>query len=187
MNINDRVKEIQQYFKSLNMVEDTTVVLVKFPDKWKIFNKDELIEKYDVCTGAKENVDGIFFATETDNGVDCIFDAIEEVIHQNKTLEEKAALLEIKARELNDLFISEPIEKLKTLEFTFGTKKPLKKQKNEVKTEIETKDKEEKTSIVEEKVNEKPRQQKQSKNESKNNDDSDVMSFMKEITNGGNK
>ena len=178
MNINDRIKKIEPYFKSLNMVDGTTVVLVKFPNKWKIFNQEEITETYKVYTGKKENVDGIFFLSEMSNGIDCIFDAIEEVINQNKTFEEKAALLEIKAKELSELFLVEPIEKLRTLEFTFSAKKVTRKPKKEpiaetaqntTKNDEATAQKEEVTTQKEEITTQKV----------KNNGDSDMMSFMK--------
>ena len=171
MDINERIKEIEPYFKSLNMVDGTTVILVKFPDKWKIFNAEELTETYNVYTGKKENVDGVFFLSETSNGVDCIFDAIEEVINQNKTFEEKAALLEQKATELSNLFLIEPLEKLRTLEFTFPVKKSVRKPKNETKKEVvlDTTQKEEVTTQNEVETTQK----------AKNNGDSDMMSFMK--------
>jgi hypothetical protein len=182
MDINERIKEIEPYFKSLNMVDGTTVILVKFPDKWKIFNAEELTETYNVYTGKKENVDGVFFLSETSNGVDCIFDAIDEVINQNKTFEEKAALLEQKANELSNLFLVEPLEKLRTLEFTFPVKKSTRKPKNDVKKEV-TIDTAQNTVQNEETTTQKDEitTQKETKTtqKAKNNGDSDMMSFMK--------
>lgn len=190
MNINERIKNIEKYFKSLNMVDGAVVVLVKFPDKWKVFNKEEISNEFKVDVGKKDGVDGIFFVGEIADGLDNVFDAIDEVINQNKTFEEKAALLEIKAKELSDLFITEPLEKLKTLQFTFTTKKPLKKAKNAVKEEANSSSVEvdnRKEEIVEQEVVEKPKSAKQTKKQPKNDGDSDVMSFMKEITEGGKK
>lgn len=173
------------------MVDGTTVILVKFPDKWKIFNAEELTETYNVYTGKKENVDGIFFLSETSNGVDCIFDAIGEVINQNKTFEEKAALLEIKAKELSDLFLTEPLEKLRTLEFTFPTKKSTRKPKLTLKEVNTTKVSgtyvvnENDVNVQEHDVNTTQKEEITTKNEAetiqkaKNNGDSDMMSFMK--------
>ena len=190
MNINERVKSIEKYFKSLNMVDGAVVVLVKFPDKWKVFNKEEISNEFKVDVGRKDGVDGTFFVGEIADGLDNVFDAIDEVINQNKTFEEKAALLEIKAKELSDLFITEPLEKLKTLQFTFITKKPVKKAKNTVKEEVSNSSVEvdnRKKEIVEQEVVEKTKSTKQTKKQPKNDGDSDVMSFMKEITEGGKK
>ncbi len=184
MNINERVKSIEKYFKSLNMVDGAVVVLVKFPDKWKVFNKEEISNEFKVDVGKKDGVDGTFFVGEIADGLDNVFDAIDEVVNQNKTFEEKAALLEIKAKELSDLFIAEPLEKLKTLQFTFATKKPDKKTKNTVKEKASSSSVEvdnRKEEIVEQEAAEKPKKQP------KNDGDSDVMSFMKEITEGGKK
>ena len=195
MDINDRIKKIEPYFKSLNMVDGTTVILVKFPNKWKIFNADELTKIYNVYTGNKENVDGVFFLSETSNGVDCIFDAIEEVINQNKTFEEKAALLEIKANELSNLFLIEPLEKLRTLEFTFPAKKTTRRSKLTLKevnapkvngtyslNEKDANASEDDMSTIKN-TTKKEEVTTQNKVETtqnvKNNGDSDMMSFMK--------
>ena len=188
MDINERIKEIEPYFKSLNMVDGTTVILVKFPDKWKIFNAEELTETYNVYTGKKENVDGVFFLSETSNGVDCIFDAINEVINQNKTFEEKAALLEQKATELSNLFLVEPLEKLRTLEFTFPVKKSTRRPKLTLK-EVNT-PKVKGTYLVNENDVNVPecdvnttqnttQKEEVTTQKTKNNEDSDMMSFMK--------
>ena len=195
MDINDRIKKIEPYFKSLNMVDGTTVILVKFPNKWKIFNADELTKIYNVYTGNKENVDGVFFLSETSNGVDCIFDAIEEVINQNKTFEEKAALLEIKANELSNLFLIEPLEKLRTLEFTFPAKKTTRRSKLTLK-EVNAPKVNGTYSLNEKDANASENDMSTIKNTTKkeevttqnkvettqnvkNNGDSDMMSFMK--------
>ena len=175
MDINDRIKEIEPYFKSLNMVDGTTVILVKFPNKWKIFNAEEITETYNVYTGKKENVDGTFFLSETANGVDCIFDAINEVINQNKTFEEKAVLLEQKANELSNLFLVEPLEKLRTLEFTFPVKKSTRKPKNEAKKEVVL----DNTQTDVEKEDTTTQKEVKTTQKVKNNGDSDIMSFMK--------
>ena len=182
MDINDRIKEIEPYFKSLNMVDGTTVILVKFPNKWKIFNAEEITETYNVYTGKKENIDGTFFLSETANGVDCIFDAINEVINQNKTFEEKAVLLEQKANELSNLFLVEPLEKLRTLEFTFPVKKSIRKSKNEVKKEViinSTKNTIQNEETTAQKEGVTTQKEVKTSQKTKNNGDSDIMSFMK--------
>lgn len=195
MDINERVKALGPYFKSLNMVDGAVVVLVKFPEKWKVFNKEEIFEEFNVQVGKKEEVDGTFFVGEIADGLENVFDAIESVISQNKTLEEKAELLEAKAKELRDLFISEPLEKLKTLEFTFKVKNTARKSKNAVKTEETVEEPEEKSNPIQlvefrpedlvERKEEKPKKQaKSEKKAAKNNDDSDVMSFMKDLEGG---
>ena len=181
MNINERIKELGSYFKGLNIVEDTTFVLVKFPEKWKVFDETLLNQNFKVYSGTKEGVDGIFFLTETSNGVDCLFDAINYVINENKAFEEKATLLQEKANELRELFITESLEKLRTLEFTFSTKRSPKKTKNSVKREI--------TQVVDENKTEEITTQVQNDEpvSEKNTPESDTMSFMKELTEGGKK
>ena len=188
MNINERIKELGGYFKGLNIVQDSTFILVKFPEKWKVFDETFLNENFNVYTGSKDGMDGIFFLTETANGVDCLFDAVNHVIAENKAFEEKAALLQEKANELRDLFINEPLEKLRTLEFTFNVKKPARKPKNGLKKGT--------PEVIEEQAaqepvkNEEPVIEESAKAEkkvTKKPAESDTMSFMKELTEGGKK
>jgi hypothetical protein len=75
------------------------------------------------------NSNGHYFFTSLTNGADCVFDAIDDIIKFNQSIEEKTRLLKTKAQELKELFETEDIEKLRTLTFTFVT--------NDVKTETE--------------------------------------------------
>lgn len=128
--LNDRIKSINTYFRGFNIGNDTSFVLVSFPKTWKIFDEKSLNDTYNVYTSKKN--EGIYFISGIENGVDCLFDAIDDVILQNRTVEEKQELLQKKANELTQLFINEPIEKLKTLTFVFGKTKKVKTTKKKV-------------------------------------------------------
>ena len=132
--LNDRIKRINSYFKGFNIGNDTSFVLVNFPITWKIFDEKYLNVTYKVYTSKKS--EGIYFISGVENGVDCLFDAIDYTISQNKTVEEKQELLQKKATELTQLFINEPIEKLKTLTFVFSKQRKVKTKNTNVVKEI---------------------------------------------------
>ena len=132
MNYVEKIKKIGEYFKSSNVIDDSICVVVNFPSKWLLPDEKILKEKYKVEVVLVDNL--FYFVTEIENGEDCIFYAIEEIIQSNRELETKLELLDKKVSELRDIFATEPLEKLQTLSFTFDKKaKPIKK-----KTKIET-------------------------------------------------
>ena len=127
MKLNDRIERIKHYFVFFNVSaeDDATYVVVKIPQTWKIPDSNALKETYKVQVAPMSN--GMCFATEIENGADCVFDAVDYVIKFNKSLEERKVLLNEKLTELQKLFVSEDIEKLKTLSFTFDEPKKGKK------------------------------------------------------------
>ena len=192
MNIDERIKSISPYFKGLNIVNDATFVLTVFPNTWKVFDSETIKEQFNVFV--KREKEGYFFLTETRNGVECLFDAIDYVIKENKAFEEKSALLEVKAKELSDLFVSESIEKLRTLKFVFETKKTSRKPKNDIKKETKPSPDEDIESKTENTCDVKDEKDNSStpvstEKKEKKVDISDTMNFIKELTekSGGKK
>ena len=114
---NEQIEKIKQFFKGLTVADGNFYLLVVLPKGWKVIDGESLINNYGVYTVRKP--EGTYFMTEMENGTDCLFAAVDEVIDMNKEIEERQQLLQVKAKELTDLFITEPLEKLKTLEFTF--------------------------------------------------------------------
>lgn len=128
-NIKDRIQKIKPYFKGMQVEEvdgeSVIYVMVSFPPKWLI---DKTLEqKYDITIGFNNNNGTYYFCADMGTGFDVIFDAIDENIEQMITAQERAKLLKDKVQELQELFIDEsiPIDKLRTIEFTF---KPQKKK-----------------------------------------------------------
>lgn len=192
MNIDERIKSISPYFKGLNIVNDATFVLIVFPNAWKVFDSETIKKQFNVFV--KREKEGYFFLTETCNGVECLFDAIDYVIKENKAFEEKSALLEVKAKELSDLFVSESIEKLRTLKFIFETKKTSRKVKNDIKKETKPSPDEDIESKTENTCDVKDEKDVSNtpvstRKQEKKVDVSDTMNFIKEITekSGGKK
>lgn len=127
MNIQDRIKNISEYFIGMQMSTEDNVVYVRtrFPEKWVI---SELLEDNFKVRGIQDKKNNTqFFFTGIENGFDAVFDAIDFTIQMNKSALERLDLFKEKVEELKELFDSEDIEKLRRLEFVF--KKPEKKQR----------------------------------------------------------
>lgn len=133
MSLNERITKVKPYFVTFNVngEEDAMYVVAKFPQTWAIPDKSGLLENFKVQVAPMNN--GICFVTESENGADCVFDALDYVIDFNKSVEERKALLMEKVNELKQLFSTETLEKLKTLTFIFEPqkKKGPKKKKSE--------------------------------------------------------
>ena len=135
MNIQDRIKNISEYFIGMQMSTEDNVVYVRtrFPDKWVI---SELLEDNFNVRGIQDKKNNTqFFFTNIENGFDVVFDAIDFTIQMNKSALERLELFKEKVDELKELFDSEEIEKLRRLEFTF--KKQEKKTRKKKMTVVE--------------------------------------------------
>ena len=126
MELNERINNLGKYLISFNIVDGWAYAIVKIPPAWSV---PQTIEEIGVETEKDAKTGGIIFFTQLTNGVEAVFDGIDFVIELNKNLAEKKALMKEKAEELSELFASEPIEKLRTLKFTFEGKKPVRKAK----------------------------------------------------------
>lgn len=134
VNINEKIKNIGEYFLGMNVAEGFIYITVKFPDGWKVSNRLE--EKYDVKAIRTENEMGYYFFTSMDVGFEKIFEAIEDTISFNEVALLKQTLFMEKIKELQILFEDEPLDVLETIEFKYKKRKG---RKNEVKEkEVET-------------------------------------------------
>lgn len=131
ININEKIKNIGDYFLGMNVAEGFIYITVKFPDGWKISNRLE--EKYDVKAIKTENEIGYYFFTSMDVGFEKIFDAIEDTISFNEVAILKQELFIKKVKELQTLFENEPLDVLETIEFKY--KKKRKRNENKEKEE----------------------------------------------------
>jgi len=127
-NITDNIKRIENYFVNLNIAEGKAYILAKFPDKWTVFEK---FDQLNVEAVKSKDGNGYYFFTDAENGVENLFTAIEFVENTNKDIEEKTQLLKEKMNELKQLFLTNDVKKLKTLEFEFKrTPKKVKGKEN---------------------------------------------------------
>lgn len=117
MDVNERIKNVGKYFAMFNVHDGVVCVGVRFPDKWTLFDVQTICDEFGIQIKLKDGV--TFFLCDIDDGFEPVFDAVDFIVEQNKSLEEKTNLLKQKVDELRTLFEQEPLEKLKTLQFTF--------------------------------------------------------------------
>ena len=132
ININEKIKNIGEYFKGMNVAEGFIYITVCFPDGWKVSNRLE--EKYDVKAIKTENEIGYYFFTSMDVGFEKLFEAIEDTISFNQVALLKQQLFMEKIKELQILFEDEPLDVLETIEFKY---KKRKSKKNDIKEKEE--------------------------------------------------
>jgi hypothetical protein len=117
MDVNERIRNVGKYFAMFNVHDGVVCVGVRFPDKWTLFDAQTICDEFNIQIKSKDGV--TFFLCDINDGFDPVFDAVDFIIEQNKSLEEKTNLLKQKVEELRTLFEQESLEKLKTLQFVF--------------------------------------------------------------------
>lgn len=135
-SINEKIKNISEYFMGMNVAEGFIYVTVKFPSDWKVSSRLE--EKYDVKAIKTENDLGYYFFTSMDVGFDKLFAAIEDTISFNEVAQLKQELFIVKIKELQAIFEDEPIDVLETIEFKYKKKRGKKKENEDNEKEVET-------------------------------------------------
>ena len=131
IDINEKIKNISEYFLGMNVADGFIYITVQFPEGWKISNRLE--EKFDVKAILTENGSGYYFFTSMMVGFEKLFDAIEDTISFNKVAAIKQQMFLEKIKELQIIFEDEPIEVLETIEFKYKKKRTKKKNENEEK------------------------------------------------------
>ena len=127
----NRINNIKDYFRGLEICDGIVIVKIVYPNKWIIPSLELLDELFKVKVVENKQEAGYFYCCEIINGVNPTFDAVDFTIEFNLNLEEKSELLKEKVSELKNLFAEKPIEVLRTIEFKYSEKKPkTKKIKN---------------------------------------------------------
>lgn len=129
MNIKERIEKLGMYFHSMNVASENNIiyVCVQFPKGWGC---SELTEYNYKVKAVDDEIPGYFyFFADMEIGFDKVFDAIEYNIQFNEEAQAKVSLLKEKIEELKNIFETEDINVLKTLEFKLK-KKIVKKNKN---------------------------------------------------------
>ena len=121
MDITKRIEKVKEYFIKFNIEEGAITLALKFPAKWTIPDAEFLKTQYNVVAGVTPY--GVIYGTESANGFEKIFDAVEYTIRFNMEAQERLTLFNEKVEELKKLFVKEPLEKLRTLNFVFDKKK----------------------------------------------------------------
>lgn len=134
LDIIDRIKKLGTYFNNMNIDDGIIYVRVCFPKGWGC---SEVTEYNFNVKCVEDEVPGYFyFFTNTEEGFEKIFDAIDYNIKFNQDAQDKVNLLRTKVEELKNIFEEEDISVLRTLEFKFKKKKEKNKKTNK-KTETE--------------------------------------------------
>lgn len=96
------------------------MVTLTFGKRWKVQMPVEHYEQKVMCAKVRE--DGTYcYMSEISNGLQPIFDLIDETIRYNEELEKKVELLKVKAEELKEIFATRSYDELVTLKFTIET------------------------------------------------------------------
>lgn len=97
---------------------------VTFKPSWTVIEPTK--ESGVFCMPSTEGNGRYYYFAELQNGVNGIFEAIDETIRYNEDIEKKVELLQKKVVELRDLFAVRSYEELTKLQFTFVTEEPQK-------------------------------------------------------------
>jgi len=131
--LQERMAEMQPYFKGIEMYNEALIVKVKFPQKWNAYNSaDGRIKVTPSETTANEM---FYFADSKDTTYDDIFDLVEETIKANNEIVLKVKLLRDKVEELRELFSNLTYDELTTLRFVTDSVKTAKPKRKYTKKE----------------------------------------------------
>jgi len=122
MNIQERINRLKPYVSEIKIDKETgiPIVLVELSKNWGLIKSATILDFYSANKEIERpnKTSFAFYAADSKIGLDEIFDYIEKVIKANKDNEEKYKLLDIKVTELQQLFKTTPLKKLKNLRFT---------------------------------------------------------------------
>jgi uncharacterized Zn finger protein len=115
----DIISNLRPYFFSLREIDNNVSLDIKIPVKWKF---EQIVTPYrSVKTKVQDKNEKFILLSlishATSDGYDLVFACAKEVITTNLELEEKERLLQLKIKELQALFQSESLDKLKDLKF----------------------------------------------------------------------
>jgi hypothetical protein len=123
----EKIRDLQPYFFSLREINGNICLDVKFPVTWKFV---DIVTKFSNETTLIHKVQDkndkfmlISLITELNqNDYERLFNCAFEIIKTNKESEEKESLLQLKIKELKELFQNESLDKLKDISFTENEK-----------------------------------------------------------------
>jgi len=169
--LQNKIELIKPYFRSLETYNDALIIRVQFPPKWAVFPSDD--GKIKAAQSDQKAYEYFYYGDSNKVSLDDIFDFIKETIEVNQSIEEKAKLLVEKTKELQELFETTPLEKLKTLNFVMeDIKKTKAKRKYTRRKKAQENVKEEPISKPEETIiNEEPIAEEETKVEENANEE----------------
>lgn len=120
MLLQEYIKKLSEYNIVVNFKENYIIVNLQYKPTWNIIEPEN---EY-ITFAPDKKVNGKYWYAGLMDYTEEIFQIIQETIDVNLEMEKKIALYNEKVQTLKELFLSDiSLDKLKTLEFTFGDNK----------------------------------------------------------------
>lgn len=133
ISLQDMIVRLSSYGVKFSTYGDNFVIEVKFPPEWTVIKP----ESENIAFSGDDNNQGVYYyMCPIKNNLSDVFEAINKTIKHNEELKMKVELFKEKVAELQELFVSEPYEKLKEVEFSFKDNKK-KTAKSVKKTQVD--------------------------------------------------
>ena len=113
----EEIKSLRPHFHSLREIQNNVSLDIKVPLSWKY---EEIVKPYRTVTLKVQDKNDkfnlvSFIAQATQEGYDVVFACADEIFKYNKEEEEKQKLFQQKVKELQELFKTETLDKLKEI------------------------------------------------------------------------
>lgn len=115
----DTISNLRPYFHSLREIESNVSLDIKLPVKWRF---EQIVAPYrTIKTKVQDKNDKFILLSiishATSDGYDVVFTCAKDIIDTNIENEQKEKLLQMKIKELQDLFQKQSLDELKNLKF----------------------------------------------------------------------
>jgi hypothetical protein len=116
----EEIKLLRPHFHSLREIQNNVSLDIKVPLSWKY---DDIVKPYRTVTVKVQDKNDkfnlvSFISQATQEGYDVVFACADEIFKFNKEEEEKQKLFHQKVKELQELFKTETLDKLKEINLT---------------------------------------------------------------------
>lgn len=134
-SLQDRIRNLQPYFLGFEIKETLYIMRIALPSRWSAYNSEDNLIK---VTKSDTNNEWFYYADINEVDLNDIFDLVEDTILTNESVTKKIELMRQRMEELKELFQSETLERLETLQFVFDdTRKPSKRKYVRKKPRVE--------------------------------------------------
>jgi hypothetical protein len=133
--LQERMKDMNPYFRGIEVYNNALIVKVVFPSNWKYFQSTD--ERIKVAPSDDDPNLIYYYADSSDTSYEDLFDIIEETIKVNLDTTLKLKLLKDKVEELREIFSTHPYDELVNLSFVFTKPEKQKRKYNKKKTKAE--------------------------------------------------
>ena len=146
MKLEEKIASLSEYGLGFRTYEGNYIFYITYKEGWAVIQPSDEEIKF---MKDDKNPNTYYYVTKIGDMTrfQGIFDTIDETIMYNKEIEDKNVLFKEKTEELFQLFIDTPIEKLRTLEFTFPLQKKTTKRQTKPKATKKEEEKKEEPKI----------------------------------------